>query len=371
VTAGALMLGTSALAWVPTQSEQSVDGGKLEAASAQTEWSGSKSFDSADGGMKSGDAKLETASFDSADSGVKSGDAKIETASFDGGDKSVGGTDSRVVSNGALETIGATFAGVQSASSGTDTGAKMMQTASADFSGTKDGAKLVTTDASEPDGKMMQSASADFGSKDHHAVSADSWGPDGKQDASAWASKDVSTGMGGPIEGAQDYPPCRPGPGDDRCIQLYERGVSQQLASLKSANTGMGGPLEPAGESKFQTGKEQADQPQSTDHGAMGHGTTGSTGTSGTQSQQGDHGAMGHGQTDAMGHGQTDAQTETDTSGTATGDAGAKPAAGAATTPGGIGGPIEQAADYPPCRPGPGDDRCIQLYERGNGGSRK
>jgi hypothetical protein len=33
------------------------------------------------------------------------------------------------------------------------------------------------------------------------------------------------TGMGGPLE-AVDYPPCRPGPGDDRCIQLYERGVT-------------------------------------------------------------------------------------------------------------------------------------------------
>ena len=29
-------------------------------------------------------------------------------------------------------------------------------------------------------------------------------------------------GVGGPTE---DYPPCDPGPGDDNCIQLYERGV--------------------------------------------------------------------------------------------------------------------------------------------------
>jgi hypothetical protein len=34
------------------------------------------------------------------------------------------------------------------------------------------------------------------------------------------------TGMGGPLEDETDYPPCRPGPGDDRCIQLYERGVA-------------------------------------------------------------------------------------------------------------------------------------------------
>lgn len=41
-----------------------------------------------------------------------------------------------------------------------------------------------------------------------------------------------------------------------------------------------------------------------------------------------------------------------------------------------VGGPYEPAAtrspmpaptvgEYPPCDPGPGDDRCIQLYERG------
>jgi len=48
------------------------------------------------------------------------------------------------------------------------------------------------------------------------------------------ASVDSSayTGMGGPLEevtpvaSSGDYPPCRPGPGDDHCIQLYERGIN-------------------------------------------------------------------------------------------------------------------------------------------------
>ena len=31
--------------------------------------------------------------------------------------------------------------------------------------------------------------------------------------------------MGGPID-ETGYPPCSPGPGDDRCIQLYEPGVT-------------------------------------------------------------------------------------------------------------------------------------------------
>lgn len=45
-----------------------------------------------------------------------------------------------------------------------------------------------------------------------------------------------TTAVGGPYEPAltrstmpvrttSEYPPCSPGPGDDRCVQLYERGV--------------------------------------------------------------------------------------------------------------------------------------------------
>jgi hypothetical protein len=34
-----------------------------------------------------------------------------------------------------------------------------------------------------------------------------------------------------PRPAAQNYPACRPGPGDDRCIQLYEPGVRVALAS--------------------------------------------------------------------------------------------------------------------------------------------
>ena len=33
-------------------------------------------------------------------------------------------------------------------------------------------------------------------------------------------------GMGGPIDERTGYPPCEPGPADDSCIQLYERGVT-------------------------------------------------------------------------------------------------------------------------------------------------
>lgn len=96
-----------------------------------------------------------------------------------------------------------------------------------------------------------------------------------------------------------NYPPCDPGPGDDRCIQLYEPGVRAQLASWDrptggladgSATTAMGGPYEPV-----------------------------------------------------------DADTTV---------------ASHSTHPA-VGGPAASESGYPPCDPGPGDDRCIQLYEPG------
>jgi len=92
----------------------------------------------------------------------------------------------------------------------------------------------------------------------------------------------VDKGMGGPLEevtttadaapqpAAANYPPCRPGPGDDNCIQLYEPGVRDALAAWSPSTlpdtrlaaaeqasdttlagemgeaTGVGGPYEPA-----------------------------------------------------------------------------------------------------------------------------
>lgn len=51
------------------------------------------------------------------------------------------------------------------------------------------------------------------------------------------------------IPAAAAYPPCRPGAGDDHCIQLYEPGVRAQLANWNRSAAGtesaMGGPYEP------------------------------------------------------------------------------------------------------------------------------
>ena len=54
-------------------------------------------------------------------------------------------------------------------------------------------------------------------------------------------------------EGPVHYRPCRPGPGDDHCIQLYERGVRAHYARWlrdrrggeRPTQVAMGGPDEP------------------------------------------------------------------------------------------------------------------------------
>lgn len=141
--------------------------------------------------------------------------------------------------------------------------------------------------------------------------------------------------VGGPEEASADmWPACRPGPGDDRCIQLYERGVLPALAALKSeSNVAMGGPLEPAPEGDKAEGSAD-------DHAAMGHGS-----------------------------GKDSAKTETPMS-EAEIQANMAAKQGAVTTPapststGGIGGPVEARTGYPACS-ATVTDSCIQLHERG------
>ena len=149
----------------------------------------------------------------------------------------------------------------------------------------------------------------------------------------------TATGMGGPIEQAdagaiadltprpatQNYPACDPGPGDDHCIQLYEPGVRAQLASWNrptggladgTATTAMGGPYEPVDETKVETA-------------AADVGMNGDVAVDPAPGETSD--------TELAAHGELQ----------------------------GVGGPVEAQSGYPPCDPGPGDDRCIQLYERG------
>ena len=162
---------------------------------------------------------------------------------------------------------------------------------------------------------------------------------DGK--ASGSASQHV--GMGGPAEEPQGYPACTPGRGDDNCIQLYERGVVNALAAWKGTEpaVAVGGPYEPA-----TTSGAKDHSAHSTDHAAMGHDQTAAT---------------SHGSATSTDSGKPATLTATEEGMSKLGDSDAT----AGTSPGATGGPIEPVTAYPPCRPGRGDDRCIQLYERG------
>jgi hypothetical protein len=152
-----------------------------------------------------------------------------------------------------------------------------------------------------------------------------------------------------PRPATHNYPPCSPGPGDDNCIQLYEPGVRQQLASWTRPTGGLAG----------------ADETQMA---AAGAGTEAGVGGPYEPLEESTELAMnGDGSIDgAMGEVSGDEALTTED-----GVAGASADSSAYT---GMGGPLEEVApvqsttDYPPCRPGPGDDRCIQLYERGVSG---
>jgi hypothetical protein len=116
-----------------------------------------------------------------------------------------------------------------------------------------------------------------------------------------------------PRPATRNYPACEPGPGDDSCIQLYEPGVRVALANWTGETGGFAG-----GSAAY----------------AMG----------------------GPDEADEIGY-----DAPIDTAMTDTADP-AMPVAHEADE--GMGGPIAETG-YPPCSPGPGDDRCIQLYERG------
>jgi|GEM_PF-2365760 len=285
VTAAALMLGTSALAWAPAEKAH-MDAMGVEA--AQADWSksasspdkGSLAFSAFDG---KGMMKAETVGLEASASAVKS-DPNVPEMFAKWEDPSV----------------------------------EQSATASVDMADVKGAVYAASAQEKAP----VQSAS---------------W--DGK----AAATMAAPAAMGGPVEEPQGYPACEPGRGDDNCIQLYERGVVNSLAAWKGTEpqVAVGGPYEPAAA----TGSK--DHPAgSTDHQSMDHGHSGAARSHGSAPMTADSGkpaAPVMPQSDNAKPGATDADT----------------------SPGAMGGPIEAQAAYPPCRPGRGDDRCIQLYERG------
>jgi hypothetical protein len=268
VTAAALMLGTSALAWAPAE-EAHV--GAMQAGTAISQ-------------MSAGKTPLALAAFDDKSA------MKAETAAYDG-------AANWTSSDGTKKA----FAALDDS---------LVETAAAE--GFKDAADA---SAGKP---AVETASLE-----------------GKKET---AMPGTETGMGGPLEEAQGYPACNPGPGDDHCIQLYERGVHQSLAAWKGSDAGvaMGGPFEPVADGAKDT------PPASDDHAAMDHGTMPADATTA-------------GKPEATAEMAADAEAA----------AAAKPAATDTSVTPGVGGPVEARTDYPPCRPGRGDDNCIQLYERG------
>jgi hypothetical protein len=187
-----------------------------------------------------------------------------------------------------------------------------------------------------PTAESEVTAETDFAADKVAAINADLSSDPAVQSKLAMAGIDGQTGTGGPLEeGGQvasadltprpatmNYPPCDPGPGDDRCIQLYEPGVRAQLASWNrstgglldhQATTAMGGPYEPV------------ETDSSTELAMNGDGDVDSTSGESAETELAHHTAVHQG----------------------------------------MGGPVEAQSGYPPCDPGPGDDRCIQLYEPG------
>ncbi|WP_166036674.1 hypothetical protein [Sphingosinicella sp. YJ22] len=141
-------------------------------------------------------------------------------------------------------------------------------------------------------------------------------------------------GQGGPYEpvanaNMSSWPACDPGPGDDRCIQLYEPGVRGAYAQWSAGRErmAMGGPYEPVTSDKAAVGAEPTTEPtgvrvakadMAMDHANM---------VSDTRTAEEMQNASVYGKVD-----------ETHT---------------------GVGGPLEEVRDYPRCR-SRSDDRCQQ-----------
>jgi hypothetical protein len=147
-----------------------------------------------------------------------------------------------------------------------------------------------------------------------------------------------------PHPAAANYPPCDPGPGDDHCIQLYERGVRMALASWDQPTGGL------------------------------------ATGEDATMMAAADTGDMGTemASADTVTPGDMNMSSDLGTTAGATADTSTEMAANEAGYPvdttspyQGVGGPDEEMSatgqmqtGYPACS-ATVTDRCIQLYERG------
>jgi hypothetical protein len=237
IIAAALMFSTSALAWTPDGSAQmkpaSMD------SSVKTEWTGTKAL----------------AAYDWSGPAASMGDAKLAMSS----DADMSGTAKAM---DKMQTVGLK---TDMAWTGTETGTDKKAGTDMAWNGAKAGS----------DTGWSETAMAGTASGKGKMDSGMSGGDMATNDMAAWTGKGAHAGMGGPLEEIQAYPACRPGPGDDRCIQLYETGGRKILTAARAGtkpNLAMGGPFEPASAgAKTQTG--DSEDHAAMDHSAMGHGT--------------------------------------------------------------------------------------------------
>jgi hypothetical protein len=303
-------------------------------------------------------------------------EAKLQTASAtDAKFQSWSGGDAKFAAADATAKLASAGADTKFAS--LDSGSKF-QTASTDI-GFKPA--NVSADAS---GKLQvpsEEARAQFAaSGDSEAKLGTASGDPGDIQIAMGDKSQANIGMGGPLEpasstafslapqpAAQNYPPCDPGPGDDRCIQLYENGVRDQLASWnrptgglldQQSATAMGGPFEPSA--------DQSLKPVQTAQNDMAKPAPASASADSSWKPV-------YTESELAMNGDANTDVAKDSANTALASADNSALAAGASSHSeftGVGGPIESQSGYPPCSSaGPGEDRCIQLYEAGISGS--
>ena len=313
--AGALLLGTSALAWAADTDKLVVEPVKVTSES-KTDISWDKTGLTTKSALATtSDAKLELASLDAdlQKLSLAETDAKVQTASFDGTKIDTGWSDTGKVQTAWVD------------------GDHKVQTASVDKVETGMGGPLEEVDATASTAAVVQPSNAD---PEHDArgiavISDVAFVPPG--------FNGTVGAVGGPDESDEAYPACT-ATVTDNCIQLYERGVRGSLAGTDKAF---------ASTDKVESDLATTDKVESDSMAGVGGPyepvETGPTGLA----------MNGDGQVDTALGETSDSDLTTET------------ALATHSDSQGGGGPVEAQSGYPPCSPGPGDDRCIQLYERG------
>jgi hypothetical protein len=327
LAAGALLMGTSALAYAGSVDKSTVEptaassGVKVTDNSLLSDWDKArvdawqKTLAASKTDMTaSSDSKLDLASIDKelAPLASQEAGAKLMTASAETGWATTGKTETAWTDSSTDKVVTASADGSADGK---------VQTAMVDKStyvGT--GGPLEEVDSTAPaSGTVVQPSNAD---PEHDArgiavISDPAFVPPGYNGVAGGA-------MGGPSEGTgESYPACTRAV-TDNCIQLYERGVTAQ-AGIDKSTTATGGPYEPVADDSAELGVN-ADSSSMNGDGSVDTalGETSDSAIQTADASVADHSAYQ-----------------------------------------GVGGPVEAQSGYPPCSPGPGDDRCIQLYERG------